>query len=91
MAAFRDILAATPGAKPTIVLSEGADPRVAEAAVAASVANLAKIICIGDPDLVEPALSAAGSAGISPLKILPTAQSCRAILSTMLKSARPRA
>ena len=63
MAAFRDILAATPGAKPTIVLSEGADPRVAEAAVAASVANLAKIICIGDPDLVEPALSAAGSAG----------------------------
>ena len=62
MAAFRDILAATPGAKPTIVLSEGADPRVAEAAVAASVANLAKIICIGDPDLVEPALSAAGSA-----------------------------
>ena len=63
MAAFRDIFAATPGAKPTIVLSEGADPRVAEAAVAASVANLAKIICIGDPDLVEPALSAAGSAG----------------------------
>ena len=63
MAAFRDILAATPGAKPTIVLSEGADPRVAEAAVAAAVANLAKIICIGDPDLVEPALSAAGSAG----------------------------
>ena len=56
MAAFRDILAATPGAKPTILLSEGADPRVAEAAVAASVANLAKIICIGDPDLVEPAL-----------------------------------
>jgi len=63
VAAFRDIFAATPGAKPTIVLSEGADPRVAEAAVAASVANLAKIICIGDPDLVEPALSAAGSAG----------------------------
>ena len=63
MAAFRDILAATSGATPTIVLSEGADPRVAEAAVAASVANLAKIICIGDPDLVEPALSAAGSAG----------------------------
>jgi phosphate acetyltransferase len=63
VAAFRDILAATPGAKPTIVLSEGADPRVAEAAVVASVANLAKIICIGDPDLVEPALSAAGSAG----------------------------
>jgi phosphate acetyltransferase len=63
VAAFRDILAATPGAKPTIVLSEGTDPRVAEAAVVASVANLAKIICIGDPDLVEPALSAAGSAG----------------------------
>jgi len=63
VAAFRDILAATLGAKSTIVLSEGADPRVAEAAVAASVANLAKIICIGDPDLVEPALSAAGSAG----------------------------
>ena len=63
MAAFRDIFAATPGAKPTIVLSEGADPRVAEAAVAASVANLAKIICIGDTDLVEPVLSAAGSAG----------------------------
>jgi len=62
VAAFRDIFAATPGAKPTIVLSEGADPRVAEAAVAASLANLAKIICIGDPDLVEPALSAAGSA-----------------------------
>jgi len=63
VAAFRDIFAATPGAKPTIVLSEGADPRVAEAAVAASVANLAKIICIGDTDLVEPVLSAAGSAG----------------------------
>ena len=52
MAAFRDILAATSGATPTIVLSEGADPRVAEAAVAASAANLAKIICIGDPALV---------------------------------------
>ena len=63
MAAFRDILAATSGATPTIVLSEGADPRVAEAAVAASVANLAKIICIGDPALVQPALAAAGSVG----------------------------
>ena len=63
MAAFRDILAATSGATPTIVLSEGADPRVAEAAVAASAANLAKIICIGDPALVQPALAAAGGTG----------------------------
>ena len=63
MAVFRDILAATSGATPTIVLSEGADPRVAEAAVAASVANLAKIICIGDPALVQAALAAAGGAG----------------------------
>ena len=63
MAAFRDILAATSGATPTIVLSEGADPRVAEAAVAASAANLAKIICIGDPALVQLALAAAGGTG----------------------------
>ena len=62
MAAFRDILAVTSGAKRTIVLSEGTDPRVAEAAVVASVSDLAKIICVGDMAAVGAALSAAGVA-----------------------------
>ena len=61
MAAFREILAVTSAVKPTIVLSEGADPRVAEAAVAASVSNLAKIICVGEVDVVSAALNAAGA------------------------------
>jgi len=59
--AFREILAVTSAVKPTIVLSEGADPRVAEAAVAASVSNLAKIICVGEVDVVSAALNAAGA------------------------------
>ena len=61
MTAFREILAVTSAVKPTIVLSEGADPRVAEAAVAASVSNLAKIICVGEVDVVSAALNAAGA------------------------------
>ena len=62
MAAFREILAVTSGVKRTIVLSEGTDPRVAEAAVVASVSDLAKIICVGDMGAVGAALSAAGVA-----------------------------
>lgn len=62
MTAFRDILAVTSGAKRTIVLSEGTDPRVAEAAVVASDSNLAKIICVGDMAAVGAALNAAGVA-----------------------------
>ena len=62
MTAFRDILAVTSGAKRTIVLSEGTDPRVAEAAVVASVSDLAKIICVGDMAAVGAALNAAGVA-----------------------------
>ena len=61
MTAFREILAVTSDVKSTIVLSEGADPRVAEAAVAASVSNLAKIICVGEVDVVSAALNAAGA------------------------------
>jgi phosphate acetyltransferase len=60
--AFREILAVTSGAKRTIVLSEGTDPRVAEAAVVASVSDLAKIICVGDMAAVGAALNAAGVA-----------------------------
>jgi phosphate acetyltransferase len=62
VAAFREILAVTSGVKRTIVLSEGTDPRVAEAAVVASVSDLAKIICVGDMGAVGAALSAAGVA-----------------------------
>ena len=62
MTAFREILAVTSGAKRTIVLSEGTDPRVAEAAVVASVSDLAKIICVGDMAAVGAALNAAGVA-----------------------------
>ena len=61
MAAFREILAVTSDVKSTIVLSEGADPRVAEAAVAASVSNLAKIICVGELALVSASLKAVGA------------------------------
>lgn len=61
MAAFREILAVTSDVKPTIVLSEGADPRVAEAAVAASVSNLAKIICVGELAPVSASLKAVGA------------------------------
>jgi phosphate acetyltransferase len=61
--AFRDILAVTSDVKPIIVLSEGADPRVAEAAVAASVSNLATIICVGEASAVQSALTAAGTKG----------------------------
>ena len=61
MAAFREILAVTSDGKPTIVLSEGADPRVAEAAVAASVSNLAKIICVGELAPVSASLKAVGA------------------------------
>ena len=61
MAAFREILAVTSDVKSTIVLSEGADPRVAEAAVAASVSNLAKIICVGELAPVRASLKAVGA------------------------------
>jgi len=61
VAAFREILAVTSDVKSTIVLSEGADPRVAEAAVAASVSNLAKIICVGELALVSASLKAVGA------------------------------
>jgi phosphate acetyltransferase len=61
--AFRDILAVTSDVKPIIVLSEGADPRVAEAAVAASVSNLATIICVGEASSVQSALTTAGTTG----------------------------
>ena len=61
MAAFREILTVTSDVKSTIVLSEGADPRVAEAAVAASVSNLAKIICVGELALVSASLKAVGA------------------------------
>ena len=61
MAAFREILAVTSDVKSTIVLSEGADPRVAEAAVAASVSNLAKIICVGELASVSASLKAVGA------------------------------
>ena len=58
-----NILSVTPDGSKTIVLSEGADPRVAEAAVAASQAGIAKIICIGDAADVRAALNAAGDTG----------------------------
>ena len=61
MAAFREILAVTSDVKSTIVLSEGVDPRVAEAAVAASVSNLAKIICVGELAPVSASLKAVGA------------------------------
>ena len=61
MAAFREILAVTSDVKSTIVLSEGADPRVAEAAVAASVSNLAKIICVGELAPLSASLKAVGA------------------------------
>ena len=61
MAAFREIFAVASDVKSTIVLSEGADPRVAEAAVAASVSNLAKIICVGELAPVSASLKAVGA------------------------------
>lgn len=61
--AFREILAVSSDVKRTIVLSEGSDSRVAEAAVSASVSNLAKIICVGERSAVAAALNAAGGQG----------------------------
>lgn len=61
--AFREILAVSSDVKRTIVLSEGSDSRVAEAAVLASVSNLAKIICVGQRSAVVAALKAAGGQG----------------------------
>ena len=61
--AFREILAVSSDVKRTIVLSEGSDSRVAEAAVLASVSNLAKIICVGQRSAVAAALKAAGGQG----------------------------
>ena len=60
---FREILAVSSDVKRTIVLSEGSDSRVAEAAVLASVSNLAKIICVGQRSAVVAALKAAGGQG----------------------------
>ena len=61
MTAFRDTLAVTSDVKPTIVMSEGHDPRVAAAAVAASASNIAKIICVGKDTVVRAALKSAGA------------------------------
>ncbi len=58
-----DILSVTPDGSKTIVLSEGSDPRVAQAAVAAAKSNMAKIICVGDTAAVRAALDAAGDTG----------------------------
>lgn len=56
-----DILCVKADGSKTIVLSEGADPRVAQAAVSAS--DLAKIICVGEEAAVRAALDAAGDTG----------------------------
>ncbi|MEO0358061.1 MAG: phosphate acetyltransferase [Pseudomonadota bacterium] len=58
-----DILSVSPNGSKTIVLSEGADPRVAQAAVAAVQANMAKIVCVGETAAVRAALDAAGDTG----------------------------
>lgn len=61
MSSIRDILNISSGTRRTIVLSEGADPRVAQAAVAAS--DTANIICVGAEKAVRTALDSAGDAG----------------------------
>lgn len=60
MTALKEILAVTSGTKRTIVLSEGSDPRVAEAAVKAAFADMANMICVGPEAEVRAALAAAG-------------------------------
>ena len=56
MTAFHELLAVKSGVRPTIVLSEGQDPRVAKAAALASNSNLAKMICVGPRAAVRKAL-----------------------------------
>ncbi len=58
-----DILSVVPDGSKTIVLSEGSDARVAQAAVTASSAGMAKIVCVGDAAAVRAALDAAGDTG----------------------------
>ncbi|MEM6307388.1 MAG: phosphate acetyltransferase, partial [Pseudomonadota bacterium] len=58
-----DILSVKPDGTKTIVLSEGADPRVAQAAVTASKANMAQIICVGTAADVTATLKDAGDDG----------------------------
>lgn len=64
MTALSEILAVTSGPKRTIVFSEGADPRVAEAAVAVSGNDLIHAICVGPEAAVKAALHAAGDTGL---------------------------
>lgn len=59
MTALNDILAVNSDDKRTIVLSEGTDPRVAEAALAASASGLANMVLVGPKDEVAMGLNGA--------------------------------
>ncbi len=63
MTSLSEILAVQPDGTKHVVLSEGTDPRVAEAAVQAAQAGMAQITCIGPQDQVQSALKAAGDSG----------------------------
>lgn len=63
MTSLSDILAEKPDGSHRIVLSEGADARVAEAAVLASKAGMGHMICVGAEGEVATALKAAGDDG----------------------------
>ena len=60
MTGIDDIIAVSKAASPRIVLAEGEDPRVAEAAVRAQVDGLAKVVIVGDPAKIA-ALGVAGT------------------------------
>lgn len=63
MIELNDLLGRVPIGTARIVLSEGADSRVAEAAVMATRKGMAQIICVGDTADVRAALHAAGDDG----------------------------
>ena len=52
MTGIADIIAASKAAKPRIVLAEGEDKRVVEAAVRASADGLADVVIVGDPAVI---------------------------------------
>ena len=63
MTVLSDILTVTSDAKKTIVLSEGTDSRVADAAIRACANGLAHIICIAAPQTISAPLVAAQNRG----------------------------
>lgn len=69
MKPLQQLLANATRSDRTIVLSEGADPRIAEGAVRARKDGIASIILVGEEETVQAQLAAQGGTGLSGIKI----------------------